>query len=98
MRRVPYHGAVSIRIPDARAEAARAALASVAGVAAVEVVAKANGTIQLRALPKGATPIAADVAARLRESSIATDELFVERGKLDDVFRQITTGETVSHA
>ncbi len=98
MRRVPYHGAVSIRVPDAKVDAAKAALGTIAGVAGVEVIAQASGSTQLRALPKSGAPIAADVAARLREKSIATDELFVERGKLDDVFRQITTGETLTHA
>ena len=33
---------------------------------------------------------AAEVAALLRAQNIPVDELYVERGRLDDVFRQIT--------
>ncbi len=37
--------------------------------------------------------IATDVASLIREKAIVVDEIYVERGKLDDVFRQITTPE-----
>ena len=42
--------------------------------------------------------IATDVATKLREMSVPIEELFVERGKLDDVFRQITEGDGERHA
>ena len=35
----------------------------------------------------------ADVAALLHAQHIPIDELYVERGRLDDVFRQITTSD-----
>ena len=35
----------------------------------------------------------ADVAALLRAQQIPIDELYVERGRLDEVFRQITTSD-----
>jgi ABC-2 type transport system ATP-binding protein len=44
-------------------------------------------------MPRNGTAIATDVAALLREKSIPVEEMFVERGKLDDVFRQITTSD-----
>lgn len=99
MRRVPYHGAVAIRVAESGVGAARTALGALDCVSTVEIVSKANGHAQLRALPKSGRSIAPDVAACLREKAIPIDELFVERGKLDDVFRQITTaGEGASHA
>ena len=72
----------------------RSALSSLGAVAKVERLPAANGHIQLRALPKNGQAIAADVAALLRDKSITVEEMFVERGKLDDVFRQITTSDT----
>jgi ABC-2 type transport system ATP-binding protein len=93
MRRVPYHGAVSIRVGTDRAEAVRGALAAVAGIAKVETVGAANGQMQLRAIPKNGAGIVEDVASAIRQKSLAVDEIFVERGKLDDVFRQITTSD-----
>jgi len=50
-------------------------------------------------LPRPGATIAADVGALLRDQSIAVEELLVERGKLDDVFREITTSsEGARHA
>ena len=93
MRRLPHHGAIAIRVPAERAKAVTSALSGFSGVSAVETVSSANGRVQLRALPKNGAAIAADLAAFIRQKSIEVDELFVERGNLDDVFRQITTSD-----
>jgi ABC-2 type transport system ATP-binding protein len=93
MRLVPYHGAVTIRVASDRAEAVRGALSVVAGVKEVETVGVANGLLQLRAIPKNGAGIVTDVASAIRQKSLAVDEIFVERGKLDDVFRQITSSD-----
>jgi ABC-2 type transport system ATP-binding protein len=91
MRRVPYHGAVAIRVATGLADAVRRALESSKDISKVETVSAANGQSQLRALPKNGAVIATDVASLIREKAIVVDEIYVERGKLDDVFRQITT-------
>ncbi|HWE22223.1 MAG TPA: ABC transporter ATP-binding protein [Hyphomicrobiaceae bacterium] len=93
MRLVPYHGAVTIRVASDRADAVRGALAVVASVKEVETIGVANGRLQLRAIPKNGAGIVTDVASAIREKALAVDELFVERGKLDDVFRQITSSD-----
>jgi ABC-2 type transport system ATP-binding protein len=101
MRRVPYHGAVTIRVAGDKAEAVRGALAGVAGVKEVETVGAVNGVLELRAIPKNGAGIVTDVASAIRQKALAVDEIFVERGKLDDVFRQITSSdldERNSHA
>lgn len=90
-RRMPYHNAVAIRVPASAAGAVEAALGGVAAVSGVERVSMVNGHAQLRALPRNGASIATDVAAALRTASISVDEMVVERGKLDDVFRQITS-------
>jgi ABC-2 type transport system ATP-binding protein len=91
MRRVPYHGAVAIRVATGQADAVKRALESSKAISKVETISAANGQSQLRALPKNGAVIATDVASLIREKSIVVDEIYVERGKLDDVFRQITT-------
>ncbi len=93
-RRLPYHNSVSVSVPVDAFDAAQAALKAVGGVRAVEEVARANGHVQLRALPGGESEIVGDVAAALRGKSIEFDQIFVERGRLDDVFREITTSDT----
>jgi ABC-2 type transport system ATP-binding protein len=92
-RRMPYHNAVTIRIDSARADAVAGALSGLGSIASVQRLPATNGHIQLRALPKNGAAIAGDVAALLRDKSITVEEMYVERGKLDDVFRQITTSD-----
>ncbi len=93
MRRLPYHGAVAIRVAAEKADAIKGALSALAGVEKVETVATANGQLHLRAIPKNGAGIVTDIASAIRQKSLAVDEIFVERGKLDDVFRQITTSD-----
>ena len=93
LRRVPAHGAVAIRIAEKRAKAAIAALAGHTAVARVETIGNANGQIALRAIPRNGAAIAVEVATLLRDKAVPVDELFVERGKLDEVFREITTSD-----
>jgi ABC-2 type transport system ATP-binding protein len=94
MRLVPYHGAVTIRVAGDKAEAVRGALSAVAGVKAIETVGPSDGgQLQLRAIPKNGAGIVTDVASAIRQKALAVDEIFVERGKLDDVFRQITSSD-----
>jgi len=93
MRRAPYHGAVAIRIAEERASQVIDGLSAHAGVARVETLGKLNGHVSLRAIPANGEAIATDVASLLREKQIAVEELFVERGKLDDVFRDITASD-----
>lgn len=90
MQRMHYHGAVSLKVVADRADAAIRALSNASTVARVETVRKPNGYLLLRAIPRQKTMSAAEVAAVLRAQNIPVDELYVERGRLDEVFRQIT--------
>ncbi len=93
MRRLPYHGAVAIRVAADKSEALKGALEAVAGILSVETVSSANGQLLLRAVPRNGAGIVTDVASVIRQKGLVVDEVFVERGKLDDVFRQITTSD-----
>ena len=93
MRRVPYHGAVALSVAPDKADALKSALATLAGVEKVETLGAANGRLQLRAMPRDNAGIVTDVASIIRQKALAVDEIYVERGKLDDVFRQITTSD-----
>ncbi len=99
MRRVPYHGAVAILVAADKADAVKGALAALTGIDRIETLTATNGQLQLRALPKNGAAIVTDVASVIRQKSLIVDEVYVERGKLDDVFRQITTSDLdKSHA
>ncbi|MEZ5815831.1 MAG: ABC transporter ATP-binding protein [Hyphomicrobiaceae bacterium] len=96
-RRMPYHNAVALTVDVSRADAIADALANLANVHSVEREAQKNGHVHLRALPKGGSTIAAEVAAMLAERSLPVAELYVERGRLDEVFRKITSEEADRH-
>jgi ABC-2 type transport system ATP-binding protein len=90
LRRARNHGAVSVRVPEADAARVAKALGALSEIAGVETADKANGHVRLRALPKDSASPAKAVGELLRRESLAVDEIYVERGKLDDVFREIT--------
>jgi ABC-2 type transport system ATP-binding protein len=93
LQRMHYHGAVSLKVVADRADAAIRALSGASVVERVETIGKPNGHMLLRAIPRQKTMTAAEIAAVLRAQNIPVDELYVERGRLDDVFRQITMPE-----
>ncbi len=84
-RRSRYFGAVSFAAADS--VTAMTALQGVDGVAAVEL--DTDGRVL--ALPRAGRRIADTVAARLRAQGVAFDALREEPGRLDEVFRRITT-------
>ncbi len=90
-QRSERHNAVSIRLGAEAADAARAAIETVAGVARVEVGESENGAVTLLAIPEEGKTILHDVSRRVRSKRIAVDEIYAERGRLDEVFRSLTT-------
>ncbi|MFV0295035.1 MAG: ABC transporter ATP-binding protein [Hyphomicrobiaceae bacterium] len=92
-RRMPYHNAINLTIETTSAEAAFAALSALPMVLKVERNALANGHTTLRAFAKDNAQIATDVANALGQRSLSVSEMHVERGRLDEVFREITTHE-----
>ena len=94
MRRLPYHNTIALKVATARAEAIAKALSDFAAISKVERVGAANGRVQLRAVPSAGAPIPAELASMIRTRLIEAEEVQVERGNLDDAFRQITTSDT----
>ena len=82
------HNGVSVAIADGAADKAAVMIDELPSVAWVDRVSETR----LFCRPVGQEPIAPAVAKVLRDNAIGIDELYVERGKLDEVFRQITQG------
>lgn len=99
MQRLHYHGAVSLKVAAEKADAAIRVLSNAGTVVdRVETLGQPNGHALLRAIPKERKEAADHVAALLRAKDIPVDELYVERGRLDDVFRQITAPKEDANA
>lgn len=92
--RAKYHNAVRItfRSSGVTATDANAELARLAGVSAVErrVDGVRDGALCFVAVPKRGQSIVAEVGQHARTRGWQVDELHVETGRLDDVFREIT--------
>ncbi|MHC5209992.1 MAG: ABC transporter ATP-binding protein [Planctomycetota bacterium] len=91
------HNAVVLAVrggPDDVADA----LSALPDVAEVEHLDVLDGRRSWRVVPVPGRTVAAQVAGLARERAWAVEELHVERGRLDDVFREITTARTPARA
>ena len=85
-----HHNAVRLGVASGNPQQVRAELARLPGVAAVEAVSDGEGDA-LMIFPGGDGPVVTKVADLARAHGWEVSGLRVERGRLDDVFREITT-------
>jgi ABC-2 type transport system ATP-binding protein len=89
LARSTYHNAVGLRLPAAQAALAQAAIAQLDGVARIEEQ-QEQDSAELIAFPKPGTEILDSVRTAVHQGGIAVDEIYVDRGRLDEVFRDLT--------
>jgi len=90
LSRSRYHNAVTIAVPDAQGAAVLAKIKSLAGVASVES-ARREGLFEITAFPRKNTLLVEEVSALAVREKWDVRELRAEAGRLDEVFRAITT-------
>ncbi len=84
-----YHNAVSMQLEQPeQLPAARAAVEALPAVAQVEV---SERDARLTALPRGGTPILPALSELAARTGLKLKELHLESGRLDEVFRTITS-------
>jgi len=86
------HNAVRLGMAAGSDPNVRAEMAALPGVAGVEPVSDAEGEALL-VLPRGGHTVVAEIADLARDRGWAITGLRVERGRLDDVFREITAAQ-----
>ncbi len=87
-----FHNAVRISVSAERAAAVKSGLSALDYVQSVEELPSSNGVAHLIAIPRNKRSITAEVSQRARDSKWDVEELRVETGHLDDVFRELTIG------
>jgi ABC-2 type transport system ATP-binding protein len=92
------HNAVFITMGDGDAVRAVERLKALADLRRVDRRKAANGSTEVIAIPQKGAFVADKVAAVLRENNIHVSEIRSEPGKLDTVFREITTNDRQSAA
>lgn len=89
--RDPNHNAVIIKLPKAATKAVLDGLKNLPDVASIEHLDGTDkGPAAYRALPKNAKSIVVQVGELLQAKNLSPDEIYVERGHMDRVFRTIT--------
>lgn len=86
-----HHNAVSLTIEDVDANKAQAALEKIDGIAEVKVGA-VNGTAPFLVIPKDSQDITHAVSQLVHDKKWRLRSFSVERGRLDEVFRDIAWG------
>jgi ABC-2 type transport system ATP-binding protein len=88
----PQHKAVILVMPQSQIAAARAKLTGLTGVAAVDDwVGEESDGLAIR--PVAGTEILTSIGTLVRAEGWDVSEIRLERGRLDQVFRQITSGK-----
>lgn len=95
-RKSSYFNAVSVRLRAEHRDSLCSALEDMDEVDRVEAEDVQEDMVHVVAVSKGGVPIVQTVNARIHEKQIPVEQLYVERGRLDDVFRQITGGDRKS--
>ncbi len=90
LARSVHHNAVALRLPRDQAARAESLVGALEGIAKVELVAQDETTAQLIALPQNGGNILDPIRSAVAANGVTVNEIFVERGRLDEVFRQLT--------
>jgi len=94
LARSRHHNAVTLAVPQADAGAIKTMLKTLHNCASVEEHKRASGLIELTAFPKSGALLIEDVSTLAKAGNWNVKELYAEAGRLDEVFRAITTQDT----
>ena len=89
--RAPNHNAVAVSVASEDVQSAAQMAKALTGVQSVEILEGPDGGARLRVQPKNGSVLVAPLGDALKAANIDIQQIYVERGTLDDVFREITT-------
>jgi ABC-2 type transport system ATP-binding protein len=88
--RSSYHNAVTLRMPSDQVAPASVVVGGLKDVVKVEASDLGGGLGQLLVFPLGHADILDPVCRAVEAAGVGVNEVYVERGRLDEVFRQLT--------
>lgn len=89
------HNAVSVAVREGAANAVLEVLDALSGVESVEVLEETSDLSRFRVYSGTGSSLVAPISRAAREHGWEIEELHVERGKLDEVFRSVTTKQAL---
>lgn len=90
VQRSRHHNAVTLRVQKTHKDKAIDVLKKLDVVSSIETVEEANDNAKIVAYPAENAELLTSVKQAIEGENIQTSEMFVERGRLDDVFRDLT--------
>ena len=93
LRRSRTHNALRLALASTDPSGVVETLEAVPDVSRAEVTSQSDGVLELLLLPSGSASLAGPVSAAAHANGWHVTGIHVERGRLDDVFRAITTGK-----
>ena len=90
-RRSRYYNSVSVHLKTDRVDQLRSAVERIEHVSGVELGPVVDDVTQVLVMPVDGSDIVEAVNVQLVENNILAEQIYIERGRLDDVFRQITS-------
>ena len=90
-RRSRYYNSVSVHLKTDRVDQLKSAVERIEHVSGVELGPVVDDVTQVLVVPVDGFEIVEAVNLQLVENNILAEQIYVERGRLDDVFRQITS-------
>jgi gliding motility-associated transport system ATP-binding protein len=94
--RSELHNAVTLELLGGEATSVHKVLATVTGVRSVKKLAESVDRVRFRVFPKDGVSLVSSVGHVAKEHGWEVAELHVERGRLDEVFRDITIGQALT--
>lgn len=91
LENLPRHNATVVQVPAAEAQAAAAVLAALTDTALDQESVAAGDLVTFHVHAHAGDGGIAEIAHRLKSAGITVEALYVERGRLDDVFRSLTS-------
>jgi len=91
LARSRHHNAVTLTVAARDAADITKKLRTIPAIATIEQTQGDNGAVQLTAFPKGGALLIEDIGRMAADDEWKVQELYAEPGRLDDVFRAITT-------
>ena len=88
-----YHNAINLKISAQSNQDVQGILQGIPSVDKVEIHGNNHQTLKFLILPKQGKSILEEVKERLDQNNVKILEMYVEKGRLDEAFRQMTTRE-----
>ncbi len=93
LKRSRHHNAVTLCLPLAQASRAKEMIGAMGKVRSLEEVAEEGGFVTLTAFPRRSELLIEDISAMAASEKLEVKQLYAEAGRLDEVFRSLTTSD-----